>query len=115
MGGRMKVVFINSERIGEGDEELGRKLMGSFLYSLARTETKPHAVALMNGAVRLACEGSAAVDDLRLLEADGVKLLSCGTCLDWLALKEKLAVGEVGTMNDAAALFMEADSVVSVG
>jgi len=111
----VKVVFINSERIGEGDDELGRKLMGSFLYSLARTESKPYAVGLMNGAVRLACEGSPALDDLRLLEADGVKVLSCGTCLDWFALKDGLAVGAVGTMNDAAALFMQADSVVSVG
>jgi selenium metabolism protein YedF len=111
----MKVVFINSERIGEGDDELGRKLMGSFLYSLARTEPKPYAVGLMNGAVRLACEGAATVEDLRLLEADGVRVLSCGTCLDWFSLKEQLAVGAVGTMNDAAALFMTADSVVSVG
>jgi len=111
----MKVVFINSDRIGEGDDELGLKLMGSFLYSLARTEKRPDAISLMNGAVRLACEGSGALDDLRLLAADGVRVSSCGSCLDWLGLKERLAVGEVGTMNDAAELFMQSDSVVSVG
>jgi selenium metabolism protein YedF len=111
----VKVVFINSDRIGEGDEDLGRKLMGSFLYSLARTEPKPDVIGLMNGAVRLAVAGSAALDDLGLLAADGVKIYSCGTCLDWFQIKDTLAVGEVGTMNDAAALFMEADSVVSVG
>ncbi|MDO8879480.1 MAG: sulfurtransferase-like selenium metabolism protein YedF [Coriobacteriia bacterium] len=111
----MKVVFINSECIGEGDDELGRKLMGSFLYSLARTEPKPDVIGLMNGAVRLACEGSPALDDLRLLADDGVRLFSCGTCLDWFGLKERFVVGEIGAMNDAAALFMEADSVVSVG
>ena len=111
----MKVVFINSDRIGEGDDELGHKLMGSFLYSLARTEPRPDAIALMNGGVRLACEDSAALDDLRLLVADGVRLYSCGTCLDWLGLKERLAVGEVGTMNDTVAMLMAADEVVSVG
>ena len=111
----MRVVFINSERIGEGDEELGRKLMGSFLYSLARGDAKPDVVGLMNGGVRLACEGSPALDDLRLLVADGVQVKSCGTCLDWFGLKDTLAVGEVGTMADAAALFMSAESVVSVG
>lgn len=111
----MKVVFINSDRIGEGDDDLGRKLMGSFLYSLARTEPRPDVIGLMNGGVRLACEGSATLDDLRLLADDGVRVYSCGTCLDWFGLRESLAVGEVGTMNDAAALFMEADSVVSVG
>ena len=111
----MKVVFINSERIGEGDDELGRKLMGSFLYSLARDKSKPDVVGLMNGGVRLACKESPVLDDLRLLAADGVKVYACGTCLDWFGLKDKLRVGEVGTMNDTTALLMNADSVVSVG
>ena len=111
----MKVVFVNSDRIGEGDDALGAKLLGSFLYSLARTERRPDAVVFMNGGVRLACEGSPALDDIRLLEADGVRIYSCGTCLDWLHLAERLAVGEVGNMNDTAALMMDADDVVSVG
>ena len=111
----MKVVFINSERIGEGDEELGRKLMGSFVYALARTDDKPDAIALMNGAVRMACDDSPVLDDLWLLAADGVRIYSCGTCVDWFSLKETLAVGEISMMNDVVALFMQADSVVSVG
>lgn len=109
------VVFINSDRIGQGDNELGAKLMGSFLYSLARTGHKPSAVVFMNAGVRLACAGSPALDDLRLLIEDGVGVYSCGTCLDWYGLREDLAVGEVGAMNDTVALMMEADDVVSVG
>lgn len=111
----MKVVFVNSDRIGEGDEALGAKLMGSFLYSLARTPNRPDVVLFMNAGVRLTCHGSPALDDLRMLAADGVQVYSCGTCLDWLNLKDDLAVGEVGNMNDTVALMMEADSVVSVG
>lgn len=57
----MKVVFINSDRIGEGDDELGRKLMGSFLYSLARTEPKPDVIGLMNGAAALFMEADSVV------------------------------------------------------
>lgn len=110
-----KVVFVNSDRIGEGDDELGQKLMGSFLYSLARTEVRPEAVIFMNAGVNLTCRGSAALDDLRLLDEDGVLIYSCGSCLDWLELKESLAVGEVGNMNDTAELFMTASDVVSVG
>ena len=110
-----KVVFVNSDRIGEGDDELGAKLMGSFLYSLARTEVKPEAVIFMNAGVTLTCRGSAALDDLRLLSEDGVYIYSCGTCLDWFELTDQLAVGEVGTMSDTAELMMTASDVVSVG
>jgi selenium metabolism protein YedF len=109
-----KVVFICTDSIGHGDEELGRKLAGSFLYSLARTEPKPAAVLLMNAGVRLACEGSPALDDLRLLYEDGVAIKSCGTCLDYYGLMDKLAVGEVGNMNDTAATFMGASDVVTI-
>ncbi|MHB1324240.1 MAG: sulfurtransferase-like selenium metabolism protein YedF [Coriobacteriia bacterium] len=111
----MKVLFVNSARIGTGDDKLGDKLMGSFFYSLFRSEVKPTAIVFMNGGVRLTCRGSAALDDIRLLDADGVKVYSCGTCLDYYGLKDKLAVGEVGNMNDTVALMMAADDVVSIG
>jgi selenium metabolism protein YedF len=111
----VRVVFVNSDRIGEGDDELGAKLMGSFLYSLARTPNRPDVLVLMNAGVRLACHGSTALDDLRLLASDGTQVYACGTCLDWLGLKDRLMVGEVGNMNDTVALMMDADDVVSVG
>jgi len=111
----VKVVLVCSERIGTGDDELGAKLMGSFLYSLARTPNRPDAVVFMNGGVRLTCEGSSVLADIRLLAADGADVYSCGTCLDWLGLRERLAVGQVGNMNDTAAMFTEADDVVTVG
>lgn len=110
----MKVLFVNSERIGEGDDVLGGKLMNSFFYSLVRTKPKPDVVVFMNGGVRLACKGSATLDDIRLLLADGVKVYSCGTCLDFYGLKDHLAVGEVGNMNDTVAFMMSGD-VVSIG
>jgi len=111
----MKVVFVNSDRIGDGDETLGVKLMGSFLYSLARAEDKPDALLFMNSGVRLVCEGSAALADISLLLADGVAVKSCGTCLDYYGLMDILAVGEVGNMNGTVATMMAADSVVSIG
>lgn len=111
----MKVLFVNSERIGEGDDTLGSKLMGSFFYSLVRSSAKPDVVVFMNGGVRLACKGSPALDDIRLLAADHVKVYSCGTCLDFYNLKDQLAVGEVGNMNDTVGFMMTADDVVSIG
>lgn len=110
-----KVVFVNSDRIGDGEAELGLKLMQSFLYSLARTDATPSAVLFMNAGVRLTVEGSAALDDIKMLAAEGVEIKSCGTCLDYYGLMDGLAVGEVGNMAGTAATFMAADSVVSVG
>lgn len=111
----MKVLFVNSERIGQGDELLGGKLMASFFYALVRTRPQPDTVVLMNSGVRLACKGSAALEDLKLLAADGIRIYSCGTCLDFYRLKEQLAVGEVGNMNDTVSYMMSADEVVSIG
>jgi len=108
-----KRVFITSDRIGHGDDELGRVLMKNFLYTLARNSAPPTAVMLMNGAVRLACQGSASLDDLTLLAEKGVPVKACGTCLDYLGLKDSLAVGEVGTMPDSVAALI-ADDVLTI-
>ena len=109
-----KRVFIVTDKIGPGNDELGGLLMKNFLYSLARNEQKPKAVMLMNAGVRLACTGSASVDDLRLLEEAGVAVKACGTCLDFLGLKDELTVGSVGTMPDSVAALM-ADDVLTIG
>ena len=90
--------MITSDRIGRGDDELGHILMKNFLYSLARAENRPAKVCFMNGAVALVCEGSESIDDLRLLEDAGTVISACGTCLDYLSLKERIVVGTVGTM-----------------
>lgn len=110
-----KVVFVNSDRIGDGEAELGLKLMQSFLYSLARTAVKPSALLFMNSGVRLTCDGSSSLDDIRMLVADGVAVKSCGTCLDFYGLMDALAIGEVGNMSGTAEAFMAADDVVSIG
>jgi selenium metabolism protein YedF len=109
-----KRVFIVTDRIGRGNDELGEILMKNFLYSLARDENKPKAVMFMNEGVRLACNGSTALDDLRLLEENGVAVKACGTCLDFLGIKDELAVGSVGTMPDGVAALL-ADDVLTIG
>jgi selenium metabolism protein YedF len=110
-----KRVFIVTDRIGRGDDELGRVLMKSFLYSLARNAEKPAAVVLMNEGVRLACTGSDSLDDLKLLAENGVAIKACGTCLDFLGLTDALAVGEVGTMTDSVAAMLADPGVLTIG
>jgi len=109
-----KRVLITTDSIGRGDEELGRVLAKNFLYSLARNAEKPSAVMLMNEGVRLACEGSASLDDLRLLVEEGVAVKVCGTCLDYLKLMDSLAVGEVGTMPATVEALLGGDDIVTI-
>ena len=108
-----KRVLIVTDRIGRANDELGGVLMKNFLYALARNEDPPAAVMLMNEGVRLACTGSASLDDLVLLVENGVKVSSCGTCLDFLGLKDALEVGGVGIMADAVAALV-ADDVLTI-
>lgn len=95
---RNVVVAITSECMGTGDDVLGKKLMGSFIYSLTQLDELPACVVLYNGGAHLSCEGSPALEDLRGLAESGVEVLTCGTCLDHYGIADTLAVGEVTNM-----------------
>jgi selenium metabolism protein YedF len=109
-----KTFWFVSDTLGSGDDELGRLLMRNFIYSLARGESRPERLMFMNGGVRLTCDGSDVLDDLRTLSEAGTLVKSCGTCLDFLGLKEALAVGDVGDMAGSAAVLSGAADVVTV-
>lgn len=94
------VVAVSSGVMGSGDDELGAALMKAFLYALAQQEKLPSAVLFYNGGARLTCEGSASLEDLKALEAQGVEILTCGTCLNFYGLTEQLRVGGVTNMYD---------------
>lgn len=109
-----KRILITTDKIGRDNAELGSILMKNFLYSLARNEERPRAVMLMNEGVRLACNGSASLDDLRILREFGVAVKACGTCLDFLGLKDELAVGEVGAMPDSVAALVADPDILTI-
>jgi selenium metabolism protein YedF len=106
------VVYINTHLMGIGEEALGAILMRSFLKTLLELETKPSRLILINSGVRLATEGSEVLETLGKLSEKGIEILSCGTCLDFYGLKEKLKVGRVSNMYDIAQSLMEADRLV---
>lgn len=106
------VAFFASDGIGQGDETLGKILAKSIIYSFLETEDRPDMFIFMNGGVRLACEGSESLEDLKKLQEDGVEILVCGTCLDFLELKEKLAIGEVSNAYTISETLMEAGKVI---
>ena len=92
------VVVLSSNQMGNGSEELGQILMKGFIFALTELDELPSTVLLYNSGVKLSTEGSNSIEDLKTLQAQGVEILSCGTCLNYYDLTEKLQVGDVTNM-----------------
>lgn len=98
--GRTKdfIVVFNSDQMGKGNEELGHILVKGLIYTIKETTPWPSSIIFYNGGVKLACEGSEALDDLIYMQEQGVEILSCGLCLDFYGIQDKLAVGQITNM-----------------
>ncbi|WP_405381371.1 sulfurtransferase-like selenium metabolism protein YedF [Phascolarctobacterium sp.] len=107
-----KLVAITSECMGEGDPVLGKLLMKGFIFALTQQDILPETILCYNGGAHWTCEGSPALEDLKSLEAQGVEILTCGTCLNHYDLAEKLAVGGVTNMYVICEKMLNAASVV---
>ena len=106
------VVVISADHMGEGNDELGKILLKGFLFALTQQETLPSTLLFYNGGASVTCEGSASLEDLRTLASLGVEILTCGTCLNYYGLSDKLQVGEVTNMYVIAEKQMNADLVL---
>jgi selenium metabolism protein YedF len=106
------VVYINSNLLGIGEEALGSILMRSFLKTLLDLKPIPSKLIFINSGVRLTTEGSEGLETLKTMYEKGMEILSCGTCLDFYGLKEKLKVGIISNMYDIAQSLLEADRLI---
>ena len=108
------VVAIGQNTMGAGNDELGAILVKGFIYSLSELDTPPETMLFFNGGVKLTTEGSGAIADLKKLEAKGTVIASCGTCLDFYQLKEKLAVGNVTNMYAIVSAMAESGRLINL-
>ena len=108
------VLTVPSDIMGRGDEELGGILVRAFFHTLGEVEPLPQTVIFFNGGVKLVVEGSPVLEDLQALEAQGIEILACGTCLGHYGLRERVAVGEVSNMYTIAETLLSAGKVVSL-
>ena len=111
-GRKNKVVVIASDKMGNGDDVLGALLMKGFIFALTQQDELPKTILLYNGGARLTCEDSPALEDFKSLEAQGVEILTCGTCLNHYGLSEKLKVGSVTNMYVIAEKMLQAGLIV---
>lgn len=106
------VVVLSANVMGSGEVKLGQALMKAFVFALTRQDVLPETVLCYNSGAYLTCEGSESLEDFRELEAQGVNILTCGTCLDFYGIKEKLAVGTVTNMYEIVEVLEQARSVI---
>ncbi len=106
------VVAINSDRMGNGNDELGKVLIKSFLYAVSQLDELPQTIIFYNGGATITTEESASLEDLKTMEAQGVEILTCGTCLDYYGLKDKLAVGSISNMYTIVEKLAAADKII---
>ncbi len=106
------VLLLASDTMGQGSEELGKKLMTAFVQVLHEISPQPQKIICLNSGVKLVAKGSQVIEDLRAMEEKGVEILACGTCLGHYDLKEKLAVGKVSNMFDIASALLGAGKIV---
>lgn len=91
-------MVISKNTLGSGDDKLGSALMKSYLYALSESDKIPSDLLFLNGGVKLTVEGSDCLETIQTLKNKGVNILSCGTCLDFYGIKDKLKVGEITNM-----------------
>ena len=109
---RNTVVVIAADHMGEGNEELGKVLIKGFIFALTQLEELPKTILFYNGGAKITAEGSESLEDLKTLEAQGVEIMTCGTCLDYYGLKEKLQVGTVTNMYSIVETMNHADKII---
>ena len=107
------VVALNHEYMGHGDTSLGRRILKTFLQKAIVLQDLD-AVVFYNGGVKLVAAGSPVRAELAMLEEHGVDLVPCGTCLQHYGLKDRVAVGGTGGMDEIVGLLGEAGKVVTV-
>lgn len=110
-GKKKVVVTIGSAKMGEGSDELGHILMKAMGYALNQLNPLPDTVIFYNGGAYLTCEGSPILEDVKTLAEAGVEILTCGTCLNFFGIADKLQIGEVTNAYDIAEKCCQADVV----
>ena len=112
--GQKILVLIGTDRLGTGDDNLGRKLLVNFLGTLKEMGPELWGLVLVNAGVKLAVAGSEVLGSLQELEKDRVMVLVCGKCHNHFQLLEQKQVGETTNMMDIVTHMQFADKVISL-
>ncbi len=108
------VILITNNGMGQADETLQHKLFGKYLELIQQNNTLPNAFCFYTNGVKLVVDGSPVLEQLQVLESKGVRLIVCGTCLDYFNLLDKVKIGIVGGMTDIIEAQDKAEKVITL-
>ena len=106
------IVYLSSDKMGQGSDELGLVLMKNYLFTLTELTSGPDQIFFVNNGVKLACEGSDVLEALNTLACNGVDIASCGLCLDYFEIKDRLQVGRITNMLEIAEAQQQASRII---
>lgn len=109
-----RAVLFTKDKMGHGNDELGKILIKGYIYTLTELDEKPKSLLFLNSGVLLTTGESETISDLKKLEDMGVKIYSCGTCLDYYHVKDDLKVGEVANMYVIANELNNAENTITL-
>ena len=113
-GPKNNVLVIDHYGMGFGAEELGKILIEACINTIKEISPLPHTIVFYNGGVHLACDGSPVISSLSELESRGVRILVCGTCLNYHGLRDKLKVGIVSNMYEILNILSNTGNIVKI-
>jgi selenium metabolism protein YedF len=106
------LVAFSSDKMGDGDEELGHLLMNNFIMAIKDLDVLPRKMVFYNKGVTLGAVGSPVADQLKEIEKMGVTLLFCATCVDFYSLNEKIKIGTLSNMFEIAQVMSSATHII---
>lgn len=107
-------IVVANDKLGQGSEELGKALMKSYMFALSETDIIPDNLVFLNGGVKLVIEGSEVLESIEKLKGRGVNIQSCGTCLDFYKIKDKVKVGEITNMYAIIEMMNNSDKTIKL-
>lgn len=107
-------IVLNSDKMGHGNDDLGRKLIGACLKKLWVRSEKPEVIVLYNSGVKLLTKEGGVLEAMAGLEEAGVEILACGTCLDDFKLRNDITIGHISNMEEIVNVLMTYDKVVTI-
>lgn len=108
------VVVIANAGLGHAEPALSQRMLGTWLRTVAELRMRPRALALYTAGVAMVADDSPVLSELRALAQVGVPVIACRTCLEFYALLDRVAVGEVGNMAQIVELQAGAAKVVTL-
>jgi selenium metabolism protein YedF len=106
------IIVITSDKMGEGDEELGHLLMSNFIKAIKDLDRLPQKIVFYNKGVMIVTNNSPLIDHLRDLEKMGVELLICATCVNHYSLADSIGAGTLSNMYTIAEVMTSAGNII---